>query len=207
MIETLLTDFGNVLAEVRRSRTCAFLADISGLTAGEVCERIYSRDLEHASETGQLDLDGHLAAVSEALGLGDEFPEQTFLQAYWEGLSLIPESVAALKSLRRADTPVYVLSNISPVHKEWFLSCEELEGSYDKAFFSCDMGVMKPDESAFRLAAEKIDSAPERTLFLDDREENCEAAREARFVAQLVTNPAAQVPEIVDRLLDELDRK
>lgn len=207
LIEALLTDFGNVLAEVRRSRTCALLADLSGLTDGDVCERIYGPELEYASETGQLDLDGHHAAVSEALELGDELPQEAFVQAYWEGLSLIPESVAALKSLRRADMPVYVFSNISPVHKEWFLSCAELEGSYDKAFFSCDMGVMKPDARAFRLVAERIGGSPERTLFLDDRKENCEAGRQAGFVAELVTNSATQVPGILGGLLGKLERE
>lgn len=207
MIEALLTDFGNVLAEVRRSKTCDILADFCNLTPAEVCERVYSPDLEHASETGQLDLDGHHAAVRESLGLGDELPHEAFVQAYWEGLSLIPESVAALKSLRRAGMPVYVLSNISPVHKQWFLSSQELNGSYDEAFFSCDMGVMKPDARAFRFAVERIGGYPERMLFLDDREENCEAAREAGLVAELVTNPATQVPQLVGGLLGKLERK
>lgn len=46
----------------------------------------------------------------------------------------------------------------------------------DDAVFSCSVGLAKPDERIFHLAAERLGLPPDRCLFVDDREENLEAA-------------------------------
>lgn len=47
----------------------------------------------------------------------------------------------------------------------------------DDAVFSCSVGLAKPDERIFHLAAERLGVPPDRCLFVDDREENLAAAR------------------------------
>ncbi len=50
-------------------------------------------------------------------------------------------------------------------------------GEFSPAVYSCRLGLIKPDPAIYRVLIEEIALAPESILFLDDREENVEAAR------------------------------
>ena len=45
------------------------------------------------------------------------------------------------------------------------------------SFVSCETGVRKPAPEAYLHASRTLNVAPERCLFVDDRERNCDAAR------------------------------
>jgi putative hydrolase of the HAD superfamily len=49
------------------------------------------------------------------------------------------------------------------------------------ALSSCYVGLRKPDPAMYRRALDILGSAPERTLFIDDREENVAGAEAARM--------------------------
>lgn len=48
----------------------------------------------------------------------------------------------------------------------------------DNIFLSCEMGYAKPDEEAYKLVLKKINVKPREAIFVDDRGENVEAAKE-----------------------------
>lgn len=50
-------------------------------------------------------------------------------------------------------------------------------GIADAIILSCEVGVAKPDPEIFEIALAAIDCAPDAALFVDDTEENVEAAR------------------------------
>lgn len=94
----------------------------------------------------------------------------------------IDDVVAILAELR--DTPVglYALSNFSAelfrqarprfAFLEWF----------DGMVISGDEGVIKPDPRIYELLVERFGLTPSQTVFVDDREDNVAAAREAGLV-------------------------
>lgn len=47
----------------------------------------------------------------------------------------------------------------------------------DGAVFSCDVKQIKPEPEIYRTLIERYHLEPEKSVFLDDRKENCEAAR------------------------------
>ena len=47
---------------------------------------------------------------------------------------------------------------------------------FKAAFSSCYMGLRKPDPQIYRRALDILGSAPDRTLFIDDRQENVDGA-------------------------------
>lgn len=57
----------------------------------------------------------------------------------------------------------------------------ELRQYFKVAFSSCYLGLRKPDPAIYRRALDILGSAPERTLFIDDREENVAGAEAARM--------------------------
>jgi putative hydrolase of the HAD superfamily len=58
-----------------------------------------------------------------------------------------------------------------------------LRHSFQVALSSCYLGLRKPDAVMFERALEILGKPPERVLFIDDREENAEAAAKAGMKA------------------------
>jgi FMN hydrolase / 5-amino-6-(5-phospho-D-ribitylamino)uracil phosphatase len=83
---------------------------------------------------------------------------------------------SVLQALAARGVDMHALSN----YPEWYTWIEERVGlsRYVRwSFVSCRTGVRKPDPAAFRRAAASLKRAPEECLFIDDRLNNCEAAR------------------------------
>ncbi len=59
------------------------------------------------------------------------------------------------------------------------------------AFSSCYVGLRKPDPAMYRRALDILGSAPERTLFIDDRQENVDGAQAAGIKAIRFTGAEA----------------
>ena len=83
-----------------------------------------------------------------------------------------------LTTLSEAGVVMHTLSNY-PIWWEIIESSLDLSRWVEWTFVSCTMGVRKPDVAIYAQAAEKLGVAPERCLFVDDRETNCEGARAA----------------------------
>ena len=56
---------------------------------------------------------------------------------------------------------------------------------FDGFFFSCEMGVQKPDRRFFDLATQTIGVEPTQIVFFDDHQPNVDGAREAGWRAEL----------------------
>lgn len=52
-----------------------------------------------------------------------------------------------------------------------------LERYFDAFFVSCYLGLRKPDPRIFTLVLDVLQLQPEETVFVDDRTENCDSAR------------------------------
>ena len=55
---------------------------------------------------------------------------------------------------------------------------------FDREFYSCDLGCMKPSAAFFEAMVREGGLDPARTLFIDDRLDNVEAARSCGLVAE-----------------------
>lgn len=81
-----------------------------------------------------------------------------------------------LRDLRERGVPMHVLSNYS----DWWRDVEagtELSRFVSWSFVSCDLGLRKPDPEIYLCAARRLGLAPERCLFVDDKQRNVAAAR------------------------------
>jgi len=81
-----------------------------------------------------------------------------------------------LKELAARDIPMHALSN----YPDWYKLVEERLGVsryVNLSFVSCHTGLRKPAPEAFLNACATLACAPEQCLLVDDREQNCRAAR------------------------------
>ena len=77
---------------------------------------------------------------------------------------------------------LFLLTNTDAIHISRF---EHMVGisffsdfyqCFEKVYYSFEMGMRKPDEAIFNYIIKKHDLSPKRTLFVDDKKENTDAA-------------------------------
>ena len=73
-----------------------------------------------------------------------------------------------------------------------------LRSYFDVTLSSCYLGMRKPEEAIFRLAIDVMGGKSERILFIDDRQENVEAARAMGIVAILFKGANALRSELAN---------
>ena len=56
--------------------------------------------------------------------------------------------------------------------------------AFDREFYSCELGCTKPSAAFFEAIVQQAGLDPARTLFIDDRQDNVEAARACGLVAE-----------------------
>ena len=81
-----------------------------------------------------------------------------------------------LADLREAGHALHLMSN----YPSWYQLIEEklrLSRYAPWTFVSCQVGLRKPDEAAYRWAARAVQAPETELIFIDDRERNCAAAR------------------------------
>lgn len=103
----------------------------------------------------------------------------------------ITEVVDILTELTERPVRLYALSNFSGElfrqnrHRFAFL------GLFDGMVISGDEGVIKPEETIYRVLIERYDLEPSTTVFIDDREDNVAGAAAAGLVGLHFTSAVA----------------
>ncbi len=88
-----------------------------------------------------------------------------------------PETVEVMRDLRRADVPVYALSNWSRETFEATRSRFPFLDEFDGILISGDVGIGKPDPAIFREFLGRFGLVAESTVFIDDSSANVAVAR------------------------------
>lgn len=122
-------------------------------------------------------------------------------------VSLPPERLAALRELRK-EKKVFALSNTNPLmYNTWIAAAFRQEGLaindyFDGIVASFQERVCKPDPKIFHILLRRYALDPEKTLFLDDSEANCEAARGCRMAAERIAGENDMIA-VIRRLQNE----
>lgn len=173
---TLFWDLGGVLLSNgwdREQRARA--VEHFGLDGDEFDDR--HREIVGALETGRCTLDEYLRATVfyEPRPFGEaEF--RAFMRAQSEAFPGNLETVDRLRASGR-----FLLATLNNESRELNRFRIERFGLRDRfsAFFTSSfLGVMKPGVEIFRIALEVTQRDPAETLFIDDRSQNLEPARE-----------------------------
>lgn len=90
--------------------------------------------------------------------------------------SVLPDEQAALVAERAAAGDRLALLSNAPAPLACAVRAAAWSDPFDVLVFSCDLGVGKPDPELFARASALL--GPGETVFLDDKAENVEAARE-----------------------------
>lgn len=163
-----------------------FLVELPGFFGMSFKELIQDKD-PHAwprFERGELDEESFWQVFfKDRRAVDDQALRQTLYQAYRFEPGM-QELLARLKQIEGLS--MHTMTN----YPDWWRMIEqklELSRYVDWTFISCEQGLRKPNPEAYLQAARLAGQPPEACLFIDDRQQNCDAAqavgmRAVRFV-------------------------
>jgi len=93
--------------------------------------------------------------------------------------------IAIVSSLRRAGMPCHIASNQQAGRARHMSEGLGYKTLFVEEFYSCRLGVAKPDVAYFHRVLELLDLPSQCVLFIDDRSDNVDAAKGAGLVAAL----------------------
>ncbi|MEK6276464.1 MAG: HAD family phosphatase [Actinomycetota bacterium] len=195
----LLVDFGGVLTTDIWSSFSAF-CEQRGLDP-EAAKRLFRENPAALAElrrleTGEVDPAEFERRFATLMGTEPE----GLVDGLFAGLAPQQEMVAAVNRARQAGVPTGLVSN------SWVMDhyTDEIRALFDAVVISGEVGLHKPQPEIFRLAAERIDAAPEQCVFVDDLRENCEGAEAVGMTAVLHRKPTATLARLEELLGVEL---
>ena len=109
---------------------------------------------------------------------GVNLNEQSFLKYWFSGERPVIKLIAYTKSLRGNRIKVFILSNNfkerTRYYKEHF---PDIFASVNKAYFSWETGLVKPDKQAFFLILQENQVKPSECVYFDNDRKNVAAAQ------------------------------
>jgi len=188
-IDTLVLDLGGVLIDVDYDGSARAFAELGIGDFQELFSKAKQSDIFDRFETGDLDPAGFRKELRNTLK--QDLSDGT-IDRCWNAMlgTIPPERIELVKELRDRYT-LLLLSNTNSIHVPAFLQIvleqngiAEFRELFDGTYFSCEMGMRKPDPAIFRHVLARHSAVPERSLFIDDSPQHVEGARRAGLKAE-----------------------
>ncbi len=203
--DTLILDLGGVLIDVDYAASARHFAALGFPDFGALYSKAKQTDLFDRFETGELTPAGFRDEVRALLhaDLSD-----TDIDAGWNAmLGTIPrERIALVRELKQRYR-LLLLSNTNAIHVPAFeaiiardLGIGDFKGIFHGAYYSCELGMRKPNAGIFQHVVAQHHADPARTLFIDDSIQHVVGAREAGLHAEHLELEKEDVIGMVRRL-------
>ncbi len=200
-IQAVIFDIGNVLIEWQPERY------FDRIIGSERCKEMFSAIDLHAMNDRVDQGQNFRQVIDDTIAKYPQWRDELEMwHANWLQMAApaIPDSVAILRSLRRAAVPVFALSNFGV---ETFAMAEPeypFLKEFDRRYISGHMGVVKPFDEIYQQVEADCGLPPESLFFTDDRLENIQAAQARGWQTHLFETPAGLAACLQD--LAVLDR-
>lgn len=151
-------------------------------------------ELDRRTDLGFVDQETYITTVAAITGVTREETAREFVKEHTINQSLI-DTIQMLK-------PHYKIGLLSNIGRGWiedFFDKHQLHDLFDAVVMSSEEGITKPDPRIFTYTAERLSSAPQECLMIDDRQDNCDGARQAGMESVLY-EPSMTGKTIVDHI-------
>lgn len=177
-----------------------YLDTAHGITPEMTAPFFHGRFLECARGRANLreELQAHLASWGWA-GTSDSFIEN------WMEIDSKPDTeiLELVASLRQRGFPCHVASVQEQNRAAYLRDFVGFNRAFDKTFFSCDLGAVKPDRAFYRAVEQRLERPPKQLMLIDDSPACIDAAREIGWQTFQYQGPADLVRLI--KVFDECD--
>jgi FMN phosphatase YigB (HAD superfamily) len=177
MINTVIFDFGDVFVDLDKGAAVEAFKTLGLDGPNEELQRLnYNFEIGKISELEFLE------------GIQKEIPNADILDIRKAWNAVIGEfPLYRLEFLQMLSEKyrLFLLTNTDSIHIDRFehkvgmTFSRDFYQCFEKVYYSYEMGMRKPEKGVFEYIIRKHDLNPKRTLFIDDKKENTDAALEA----------------------------
>ena len=185
--KAVIFDWGNVLAFDDRSIAVEFICNRLQLSPSEFEKA--NLEKRKAMLDGKSDIEFWQAyAKQTGITLPSNWAE-SYQSAIKASVGADPEMFALIDELKAEKVRVGLLSNIDKRYIKYIRDCGYYE-PFDPCLLSGEMGVQKPDPKAYESLLNATHLPAGDIVFIDDKEENIEAAKKMGIDGIVFTSPS-----------------
>jgi glucose-1-phosphatase len=182
--KNIIFDLGGVILDVDYNLTRIAFEKLGVVHFDEMYSQANADKLFQKLETGEITDDIFYKEFNRCTGLHLSDEE---IRKAWNAmlLSFREKSLQFLERIQ-PEYKLYLLSNTNYVHMAAFketlhkqIGVKTLEEYFDQAFYSCDIGLRKPDHACYDWVLKNLNIRPSETLFIDDSLHNIQGAKKA----------------------------
>ncbi len=189
--DSIIFDLGGVIIDLDYHRTAAEFVKLGMSNFDEIYSKAKQSSLFDDFEKGIMSVDGFRSELKKHLppNISDEQIDHA-----WNAM-LIDIPVHRVEFLRKvgAKHRIFLLSNTNRIHVKAFTKiAEEIFGKnnflsiFEKGYFSCEMGMRKPDAEIFEKVINDNNLDRTKTLFIDDSKQHIEGAQLVGLFSELL---------------------
>jgi len=201
MIKNLVLDIGNVIGEWDANRLCGSVFDST-----EDQQTALKETVQHAD---WLNLDRGTISLADAIANAQartHLDRDKIAQIYHELPASLTPITSTMEAMQRASdvgVPMYILSNMQVHAWEYLVNTHACFALCDGVVVSFETGLIKPDPKIYHHLTERFSLKPEECIFVDDMQENVDAARACGWQAEQLSDPK-KGGELLDRIVDRI---
>lgn len=187
MIKNIVFDVGNVLATFQPKEFLNdFYKDVK--TAQDLYTLFFEERLWHAYDQGLYSGTTLKKAAIKRMPCYKEEIER-LIPTWARYVKPFDRSIQLMKQLKEEGYKIYILSNIPEDSYQYFIEHNNIFADVDGGIYSYQDRLIKPDPAIFQLLLSRYDLKAQECLFIDDKEENTQAARQLGFHVITLRNP------------------
>jgi putative hydrolase of the HAD superfamily len=187
----IILDFGGVLINLDIPKTIAEFNKFSDTPFEHIYTQAAQTELFSALDTGQISEQVFFSKLAEVINY--KGPQQNLLHAWNAMLLDLPKHRLDLVLHLKTKYRTFLLSNTCEPHITVFErdmkqvhSIDNLNGYFEKVYYSCRMGMRKPDKEIFDCVLRENNLNPDETIFIDDSIQHVKGAAAAGIQAHLL---------------------
>jgi putative hydrolase of the HAD superfamily len=201
MRDVLICDFGGVLTTPLQEGFLAY-QDESGVSLEELGKAMGRAAEEHGEhplfvlERGEISEVEFRSRIERHLE--DGFDLARLRALYFERLDPNRAMIDFVRALRgRGVRTALLTNNVREWEPLWRAKLPEVDELFEVVVDSAFVGLRKPDPAIFELTLERLGGvAPERCVFVDDLDVNCEAAARLGMAAVRFESADQAIPQV-----------
>lgn len=192
-IQALIFDMGGVFLQMVDGMPRLQIAERLGLPLDTIYAAIFDSESALRAMRGEFSYEHHWACVCAELGLAADDCADLHNE-FWRADGIDRQLTACIRHLR----PHYKIGLLSNAWDDLRRKLVRwgLTDLFDDVVNSAEVGLVKPDLQIYTLALARLGVAPAEAVFVDDRQENVEAARQVGMWAVQFTDRALALAEL-----------
>lgn len=174
-VKAYIFDFGGVIVRTEDYRPRHKWDERLGLPVGSVERAVHHSDIWIQAQLGRITPKMYWKGVAELLYMKGESIDE-LRNDYFSGDRVNYRVIDLIRDLKSSHYPVALLSNES-LELETRLDGYGIKDLFDHLLISAQMGMMKPDPTAYRVVLQTLKVLPQEAVFIDDSLPNIRGAQ------------------------------